>query len=76
MNYYNINTALFNYVSLRASSTVAFHPTVKTVGFPGLHFVRRVRRKTPQRKVQIILKKQYLKRRIVKMLNNLAAAFS
>ena len=39
MNYYNINTALFNYVSLRASSTVAFHPTVKTVGFPGLHFV-------------------------------------
>lgn len=30
MNYYNINTALFNYVSLRASSTV---------GFPGLHFV-------------------------------------
>ena len=37
MNYYNINTALFNYVSLRASSTVAFHPTVKTVGFPGLH---------------------------------------
>ena len=40
MNYYNINTALFNYVSLRASSTVAFHPTVKTVGFPGLHFVK------------------------------------
>ena len=39
MNYYNINTALFNYVSLRASLTVAFHPTVKTVGFPGLHFV-------------------------------------
>ena len=39
MNYYNINTALFNYVSLRASSTVAFHPTVLTVGFPGLHFV-------------------------------------
>ena len=39
MNYYNINTALFNYVSLRASSTVAFHPTVETVGFPGLHFV-------------------------------------
>lgn len=39
MNYYNINTALFNYASLRASSTVAFHPTVETVGFPGLHFV-------------------------------------
>lgn len=39
MNYYNINTALFNYVSLHASSTVAFHPTVETVGFPGLHFV-------------------------------------
>ena len=39
MNYYNMNTALFNYVSLRASSTVAFHPTVKTVGFPGFHFV-------------------------------------
>lgn len=43
MNYYNINTALFNYVSLRASSTVAFHPTVKTVGFPGLHFVTETR---------------------------------
>lgn len=39
MNYYNINTALFNYVSLRASSTVAFHPTVETVGFPGLRLV-------------------------------------
>lgn len=41
MSYYNINTALFNYVSLRASSTVSFHPTVETVGFPVLHFVKR-----------------------------------